>query len=358
MGGTSAVAHRLAEAIPQSFYSYECQDNQECAQNKHAMLVPPHAVGTCALAQQANLVHVHASEDWAACLQGVAASALPTVVTLHDCRSFTGGCPYPLECPHWQTGCVAECPRQFPLADQVAQAKREAMLRCHPCLVAPSRWMANMAKTVWPTLDVRVVPNGVPWPQRLFSRVQARRAAGVAAGGRVVLFVAHGGLEAGYKQGRRFLELFTDVQHQVPQTLCFGVGGESMAQQGPVVFFPYVSGQALLQLMRAADVLVLPSLADNHPLLILEAMSAGIPTLAFACGGIPEQIRTEEDGVLIPPNDWGALGKKLVELLRSPVRLREMGKNAREGGARRFTQERMTSDYARLYRHVQASSQQ
>jgi glycosyltransferase involved in cell wall biosynthesis len=90
--------------------------------------------------------------------------------------------------------------------------------------------------------------------------------------------------------------------------------------------------RALVGLM---EVLVVPSVTEGSPLIVLEAMAAGVPVVASAVGGIPDQIRHDEEGLLVPPGDSGALGEALLNLLRDPACARRLG----EAGRRRATSE-------------------
>jgi glycosyltransferase involved in cell wall biosynthesis len=83
------------------------------------------------------------------------------------------------------------------------------------------------------------------------------------------------------------------------------------------------------------EVLVVPSVTEGSPLIVLEAMAAGVPVVASAVGGIPDQIRHDKEGLLVPPGDTGALGEALLNLLRDPACARRLG----EAGRRRATSE-------------------
>jgi glycosyltransferase involved in cell wall biosynthesis len=89
---------------------------------------------------------------------------------------------------------------------------------------------------------------------------------------------------------------------------------------------------ALVGLM---EVLVVPSVTEGSPLIVLEAMATGVPVVASAVGGIPDQIRHDKEGLLVPPGDTGALGEALLNLLRDPALARRLG----EAGRRRATSE-------------------
>jgi L-malate glycosyltransferase len=104
------------------------------------------------------------------------------------------------------------------------------------------------------------------------------------------------------------------------------------------------NARALVELL---DVLVVPSLSEGAPLVVLEAMAAGIPVVASAVGGIPDQIRHEREGLLVPPGNSTALGDALLGLLRNPAPARRLG----EAGRQRWVSE---FSYATMVRRVEA----
>ncbi|MDQ1710981.1 MAG: hypothetical protein QOE45_431 [Frankiaceae bacterium] len=72
-------------------------------------------------------------------------------------------------------------------------------------------------------------------------------------------------------------------------------------------------------LLAACDTFVLPSAAENAPLALLRAMAAGLAPVATRVGGVPEVVRDEVDGLLVPPGDPAALAAALRSLDASRV---------------------------------------
>ncbi len=105
-------------------------------------------------------------------------------------------------------------------------------------------------------------------------------------------------------------------------------------------------------LMRSVDVLVVPSVTEGSPLVTLEAMAAGVPVVASAVGGIPDQIRHGKEGLLIPPGDTDALGDALLALLRDPDRARRLGEAGRQRATSRFSHATMVRQIEDVYRDV------
>ena len=77
--------------------------------------------------------------------------------------------------------------------------------------------------------------------------------------------------------------------------------------------------------MSALDVCVMASLKENLPMVVLEAMAAGVPVVATAVGGIPECVAPGETGLLVRPGDSDSLAQALIELLGDSVRRRALG---------------------------------
>ncbi|HWV85859.1 MAG TPA: glycosyltransferase family 4 protein [Capillimicrobium sp.] len=95
-----------------------------------------------------------------------------------------------------------------------------------------------------------------------------------------------------------------------------------------------------LELIAAADVLLLPTRMDAFPTSLLEAAAVGVPVVATRVGGIPEIVDDGVTGVLVePPPRAADVEAALAGLLADPERRAAMGAAARERFATRFTAE-------------------
>ena len=83
----------------------------------------------------------------------------------------------------------------------------------------------------------------------------------------------------------------------------------------------------LRRLYRKADVFVLPSLEETFGIVLLEAMSFGLPIVTTTAGALPELVRDNENGLLVPPRDPAALACALKQVAGSTELRRRLGQN-------------------------------
>lgn len=283
-----------------------------------------------------DILHVHSCASWAEFLAKTDSRAR-LAITVHDCSLFTGGCVFPLDCDLWKTGCKS-CKRGIPGADKAAAAKKELVAARKPLLVAPSAWMGAMLKEVWPGLDVRIIPNGVAWEEDI---------PGFRTRLPVLLFVAHSGESAVYKGGDRWMGVYQKIRDMFPDIRAYFVGGRKHEKKGDIQCLPLLPNSELRRLMRQCRMLVYPSLGDNHPLIVLEAMACGLPVAATAAGGIPEQIEHGRTGILA--RDCRDLPRAAAGALKKPADMAKMSHRAWREGSKRFNVQRMAAAYEKVY---------
>ncbi|MCE5270919.1 glycosyltransferase [bacterium] len=103
---------------------------------------------------------------------------------------------------------------------------------------------------------------------------------------------------------------------------------------------------------RSLDILVLTSFRESLPNVLLEAMSYGVPCVAYAVAGIPEVIEHGVDGLLVPPDDEEALFQAARSLLEDPERRQAMGQAARSHVTERFSVAAMVEGTCRVYQEL------
>ena len=190
-----------------------------------------------------------------------------------------------------------------------------------------------------------VVRNGVD--TRLFHPMEkeaAKRSIGLECK-RVVLFVGRmsriKGIEYLLRAARRIIEKFDDVtflfiggvpnfmrgQAENPDDLLRHIGGgHSVADK--IRFIGPVPNNLLPKYYSAAELVVLPSLYEAFPKVVVEAMACETPVIGSRVGGVPEVISDGTNGLLVPPADVEALFRAISLLLTDESLRQTLGVNA------------------------------
>jgi glycosyltransferase involved in cell wall biosynthesis len=320
------------------------------------------------LIAQADVINLH----WVAEYQSpqtiarLQATGIPIVWTLHDQRAFTGGCHYTAGCAGYESAC-ANCPQilrnpqEFPVAtlgDSLAWVDPARIT-----VVAPSRWMAECARRsrVFQRARVEVIPYGLETdifhPQ---DRIAARAALGLPPDGICILFGADnitdkrkgmGELRKALEQCRADAEFDRKLRGGGIRLISFGQKQDAtFAREFQIHEVGYVSSdETMAKLYAAADLFAMPSLEDNLPNMVLEAMSCGRAVAAFAIGGVPDLIEHGVTGSLAQRTDGAAFAETILALLGNPRCLDEMGARARERIEHRHTLAHQATAYRDLY---------
>ena len=151
----------------------------------------------------------------------------------------------------------------------------------------------------------------------------------------VVVIVGHLSDIKGYPT---FLQAAARIVRALPQCRFLAVGGETLTQGYGVILQEMARElgiadsvrflgwrEDVADILRAADVMVLPSLVEGLPLVVLEAMACGRPVVATAVNGTPEAVVHGETGLLIAPNAPDELCESVLRLLRDPELAGKMG---------------------------------
>ena len=284
---------------------------------------------------------------------------LPVVWTLQDMWAVTGKCIYSYECDRWLTGCGA-CPHltDWPAlerdrTDFLWRWKKRLFDGARMQLVCPSEWLAGIVRRspLLGQMPVEVIPNSVD--TRTFRPGRdddMRRSLGIAPSAAVVAFGSHASVP---RKGFAHLLAATADARRSGNLVVLAAGEplESAKGEPGIVWAGTVgAGEPMARLLRAADLLCLPTLAENLALVLLEAAATGLPAVAFDVGGTREAVRDGETGLLVPPKDDAALAAAIGALAADPARRASMGDAARALALRDFDDDVVAARYEAVYR--------
>jgi glycosyltransferase involved in cell wall biosynthesis len=98
--------------------------------------------------------------------------------------------------------------------------------------------------------------------------------------------------------------------------------------------------------------LVLPSLEDNCPMTVLEAMAAGVPVVAARVGGLPDLIEEGQTGFFCDPLQGPSIAAAVEKVLANPAEAADVARRARQCARERFHPEVIGRRHLEIYREV------
>ncbi|MEA2014436.1 MAG: glycosyltransferase family 4 protein, partial [Thermodesulfobacteriota bacterium] len=352
---------KTAEQREQEFYLKEVIQNHyiysyrtEISNTAFSIPYPGCDISGLSVLRDADVINLHwvANYQSLVTLKSLFDLGRPVVWTLHDQWAFTGGCHYAAGCKKYERDCVA-CPQlsddPFNLPAAILKDKIELFKGADLTIVTPSRWMASCAgeSKLFRDLRIEVIPNSLetdifkPMPKE-----KAKKNMGLEADTVTLLF----GAEYGSEKRKGFRELMAAVRYCLAdpgfqnmakedriRILCFGHPGDKLDLAGvPVVSLGYLtSDEEVATAYCAADLFIQPSLEDNLPNTMLEAMSCGTPVVAFDVGGMPDVVINGVTGQLAALGDAREMGEAILTLIFDPDKREAMGQECRrkmEGG--------------------------
>lgn len=261
-------------------------------------------------AVNADIAHLHWTGSEMIRIEEISRICAPIVWTLHD-EWFNLGVEHygPLEYAAGGRPAVnARNPLFRSLDQHVRNRKNACWSVASPRIVTPSKWLEKQVAEsgVIPPGSIRTIPNPVPLSVfRPLDRTVARTRLGLDANTRLVGFGAVRSL-ADKRKGFEYLQealACIPARHGV-QLLVFGASRNDTPMPLPTHFLGTICDDEQLALAYAAmDVFVCPSLQDNLPNTVAEALACGTPCVGFRTGGIPDLIVHEHNGFLAEPMD-------------------------------------------------------
>lgn len=126
----------------------------------------------------------------------------------------------------------------------------------------------------------------------------------------------------------------------------YGIGPEHYS------FLGYVDYDVLPTLYAKSTMYILPTLYENFPFRMIEAMSCGTPVIGSNICAIPEAIEDGKNGLLIPPKDDEAIANGILQLLDDVGYTKRLGKNARETVIEKFAWDGIIKELIDVYETV------
>ncbi len=286
----------------------------------------------------------------------------PIVWTQYDMAGFTGGCHYSGVCKRYEGACGA-CPmlgsqQEFDLSRQTWRSKARAWADLPLTIVTSSRWLTDCAKasSLFRNQRIERIPSGVDInrykPQ---DKVAARNLFGLPQDKKLILFVAMRAL-TDQRKGIQYLipalkQLAARWQGEAELVILGAVKSKDAPDFGlPAHYMGYLHDEVSMTLLySAADVFVAPSVQDNLPNTVGEALACGTPCIAFDIGGLPDMLNHQQNGYLVRPFEVDDLAAGIHWVLEDNERRAALAAQARQTAEERFDISKIAAQYVALY---------
>ena len=316
--------------------------------------------------QEADVIHLHWVNQGMLSLKGIQKilqSGKPVVWTMHDIWPATALCHVTLGCQHFTSQC-GNC-RLLPgggsshdYSTTIWQRKQRMLADENIYFVACRHWLESEAKrsALLKGQKITSIPN--PIDTRIYKRgnkQEARQRLGLPLDKKLILFASQ--RVTNVNKGMDYLiEACRQLQISDAAVVILGGHAEEVVSQLSLEAYPlgYVNDeQRIVDVYHAADVFVLPSLSENLPNTIMEAMACGVPCVGFKVGGIPEEIDHRRNGYVAEYRSAEDLARGIRWIL-AEADYEELSKNAVQKVVQNYSQQSVALKYLDVYHQAQA----
>ena len=320
--------------------------------------------------KEADVVHLHWINQGMLSLKGIQKilqSGKPVVWTMHDIWPATAICHLTMDCRNFETQCH-NC-RLLPgggsgndLSARIWRKKQAMLEGRHLSFVTCSQWLGSEAKksALLSGQSIVTIPNPIDTHRyRPSDKTKARQSLGLPLNGRIILFASQ--RVTNPNKGMQYLIdacklMASDHPDCHDQTSVAILGGHAEEIASLLPFPTHALGyvndeQRIADAYNAADVFVLPSLSENLPNTIMEAMACGVPCVAFRVGGIPEMIDHQQNGYVANYRDAADLAKGIHYVLDEANR-QTLSSNCLQKVARNYSQQSVAKRYIDVYETI------
>lgn len=291
----------------------------------------------------------------------------PLVWTAHDMWPFTGGCHYSEECARYTDSCgncpQLNSPQEKDISRWIWLRKKQAWKNLNLTIVTPSHWLASLAKnsSLFQNLRVEVIANGLDINKyRPIDKKLARELLGLPQDKQLILF---GALSPTSDHRKGFHLLLPALQKLSQSSLLREnielviFGASEPKEPVNICFKSYYLGRlnddiSVALVYSAADIFIAPSLEDNLPNTVMEALACGTPCVAFKIGGMADMLDHQDNGYLAQPYDTEDLAAGISWILENSERYQRLGEQARQKVEREYTLELQAQKYTNLYKEL------
>ena len=320
--------------------------------------------------QEADVIHLHWVNQAMLSMKGIRRilqSGKRVVWTMHDMWPFTSICHHAADCEKWLTECH-DCPCLLrPSAHDFSyrtfrEKQRVYGLSEQPTFVGCSQWLTELAQQSPLLKGHRVVSIPNPIDTAFYAppadKAAMRQALHLPADKHLLLFTAFKvtNPDKGIAYLKESLDLLCKERPELAERLALVVAGqeaEVAREQMPIPTYAFgydTSEDRQRSLYQASDLLLMPTLMDNLPNTIVEAMACGIPCVGFRIGGLPQMIETGVNGYLAQYRSSADFARGIASVITSPS-YTALCRNARTKAVAAYSEKAVAEAYNSIYKY-------
>lgn len=151
---------------------------------------------------------------------------------------------------------------------------------------------------------------------------------------------------------RRFPNIKLNIVGDGPLRKNLETLSSSLGLQKNVQFLGHITDTDLHELYFNANAIIIPSLFEGLPIVLLEAMAAGKPIVASAVGGIPEVLKHNFSGLLVKPRDAQGIAKAIISILQDESFANYLSENAKQAAMSKYSWENCARKMLEVYENL------
>mgnify|MGYP000056782503 CR=1 FL=1 len=315
-----------------------------------------------------DIVHFHWINASMLSIKDIKKINKPIVWTMHDMWPFTGGCHYSDNCVLYKEDCnkckqLSNKKDTF-LSGYILKEKYSSYKKKSIVYVTPSEWLEKCSKESFllKNSNIKVIPNGIDL--KIFKKLDknfCKKILNLDLSKKYILFGAMTSTSdkrKGYDLLKRALSFFKEKFYLKDKDIVLLVFGANKPQNNEnlpfdINYLGQISDDITLNIIyNSADVFIAPSREDNLPNTIVEALSCGVPCVAFNVGGMIDLIEHKNNGYLAEPFNIEDLAEGINFVLEDENRWNNLSENALNKAQKDYNINDISDKYIDLYKKI------
>ena len=294
----------------------------------------------------------------------------PIVWTLHDMWAITGHCAWAFtenwkkKCNKWQMGCK-QCPNlimysalKWDSSGYLWNKKKNIYENSKLNIVVPSVWLKRkIEKSILKNQNIYLIYNGIDNSIfKKYDKLESIKKFNLPTNKKIITFLSNKGkcnIQKGWSYTKKIINHYKNNKNIL--FLC--IGGKKEDEQfnsDNIKFISYIADKTLVaQYYSVSDIFLLTSLAENFPLVILEAMACGTPIVSFDVGGVKEAVIHKQNGYIAEYKNTDDLINGIEYIFKlNDDEINKMSENSIQRVKENFTLDIMINNYLKLYNKI------